>query len=247
MRRHTQRIFPNEIFQDEKESTDPVCGCWTLWCLSEYTLSMLQTRSFFGRAAVKTALRGGFGTNVRQASGAVQQLLHLPSTLSSSALPLVQRFGRTTTAVISGTSSAIHRYQSSSTKDHDDSTTHGDFAPRKKVAAPADTQAALAMIDEHVKNNPVMLYMKGNPSQPMCGFSAKVVGILQKEEIDFSSVNVLDYASIREGVKQYSQWPTIPQLYVNAEFIGGCDIVTAMHESGELAELLKTVPKAASD
>jgi monothiol glutaredoxin len=208
---------------------------------------MLQTRSFLYRAAAKTALRCGGGRSVRQASGAI--LLHLPSRSSSLAHPLVlpphgsERFGRTTTAVVVR---GGHRYQSSSlTKDND--TTHGDFAPQKKAAAPADAQAALAMIDEHVKNNPVMLYMKGNPSQPMCGFSAKVVGILQKEGIDFSSVNVLDYASIREGVKQYSQWPTIPQLYVNAEFIGGCDIVTAMHESGELAELLKTVPKAASD
>lgn len=81
--------------------------------------------------------------------------------------------------------------------------------------------------------------MKGNPSQPQCGFSARVVQILQKEGVDFSSVNVLDYPSIREGVKQFSDWPTIPQVYVNGEFIGGCDIVTSMHESGELAEMLK--------
>jgi monothiol glutaredoxin len=205
---------------------------------------MLQTRSFVCQAAVKTALRcGGSGTNVRQASGAVR--VHFPPVPSSLAQRLVithssaRRFGGTTTALMVG--SVGNRYQSSTTKDSD---THGDFAPQKKAAAPVDAQAAMAMIDEHVKNNPVMLYMKGNPSQPMCGFSAKVVNILQKEGVDFSSVNVLDYASIREGVKQYSQWPTIPQLYVNAEFIGGCDIVTAMHESGELTDLLKTVPKA---
>ena len=100
------------------------------------------------------------------------------------------------------------------------------------------------MIADHVQSNPVMLYMKGNPAQPMCGFSAKVVGILKKEGADFSSVNVLDYPAIRDGVKAYSQWPTIPQLYVNAEFIGGCDIVSEMHESGELKELLKNVPKS---
>jgi len=74
---------------------------------------------------------------------------------------------------------------------------------------------------------------------PMCGFSAKVVKILKDESADFSSVNVLDYPTIREGVKKYSQWPTIPQLYVNGEFIGGCDIVTSMHENGELKELLE--------
>ena len=74
---------------------------------------------------------------------------------------------------------------------------------------------------------------------PMCGFSARVVKILQQEGVDFSSVNVLDYPTIREGVKKYSDWPTIPQLYVNGEFIGGCDIVTSLHESGELADLFK--------
>lgn len=94
------------------------------------------------------------------------------------------------------------------------------------------------MIQEHVNSNPIMLYMKGNPSMPMCGFSARVVGILQEEGVDFSSVNVLDYPAIREGVKKFSEWPTIPQLYVGGEFIGGCDIVTSMHESGELKQLL---------
>lgn len=83
-----------------------------------------------------------------------------------------------------------------------------------------------------------MLYMKGNPKMPMCGFSATVVKVLQDEGVDFSSVNVLDYPAIREGVKNYSQWPTIPQLYVDGEFIGGCDIITSMHESGELKEVV---------
>jgi monothiol glutaredoxin len=99
------------------------------------------------------------------------------------------------------------------------------------------------MIKEHVENNAVMLYMKGNPSMPMCGFSATVVKTLQEQGIDFSSVNVLDYPQIRDGVKKYSEWPTIPQLYVNGEFIGGCDIVTSMHESGELKDLFAEVPE----
>ena len=72
---------------------------------------------------------------------------------------------------------------------------------------------------------------------PMCGFSGTVVRTLQSQGVDFAAVNVLEYASVREGVKKFSQWETIQQLYVKGEFIGGCDIITAMHESGELAEL----------
>ncbi|KAL3935602.1 MAG: hypothetical protein SGBAC_008911 [Bacillariaceae sp.] len=119
------------------------------------------------------------------------------------------------------------------------SDSHDDFAPKRKVVEGAD--AALQMIQEHVDSNPVMLYMKGNPSMPMCGFSAQVVQALKAEGIDFGSVNVLDYPDIREGVKKFAEWPTIPQLYVNGEFIGGCDIVIQMHENGELADLLKEV------
>lgn len=125
------------------------------------------------------------------------------------------------------------------------SDSHDDFAP-KRAEVKGDDEA-LRMIKDHVESNPVMLYMKGNPSLPMCGFSARVVGILQEEGVDFSSVNVLDYPSIREGVKKFSEWPTIPQLYVNGEFIGGCDIVTSMHEAGELKELLKSTSSAESD
>jgi monothiol glutaredoxin len=114
---------------------------------------------------------------------------------------------------------------------------HDDFAPKRKAIDSANE--AVKLIDEHVKRNPIMLYMKGNPGMPMCGFSARVVQVLRAEGVDFSSVNVLDYPAIREGVKVYSDWPTIPQLYVKGEFIGGCDIITSMHESGELADLLK--------
>ena len=117
-----------------------------------------------------------------------------------------------------------------------DTGSHGDFAPKKKAVDGQDE--ALKMIKEHVESNHVMLYMKGSPAMPMCGFSARVVDALKKEGVDFSSVNVLDYPAIREAVKKYAEWPTIPQLYVNGEFIGGCDIVMAMHESGELKDLL---------
>lgn len=114
---------------------------------------------------------------------------------------------------------------------------HDDFAPQRKTVGGEDE--AIKMIQEHVDANPIMLYMKGSPNMPMCGFSAKVVQALQAEGVDFASVNVLDYPSVREGVKKFSDWPTIPQLYVKGEFIGGCDIVVAMHESGELADLFK--------
>lgn len=116
---------------------------------------------------------------------------------------------------------------------------HDDFAPQRKQVG--DEDEAMKMIQEHVDSNPIMLYMKGSPNMPMCGFSAQVVKVLQTEGVDFASVNVLDYPSVREGVKKFSEWPTIPQLYVNGEFIGGCDIITQMHESGELADLFKEV------
>ena len=120
-----------------------------------------------------------------------------------------------------------------------DGDSHSDFAPQRKSVEDEDDAGIQDMIRDHVTSNRIMLYMKGTPSMPMCGFSAKVVGILQAEGVNFSSVNVLDYPSVREGVKKYAQWPTIPQLYVGGEFIGGCDIVTSMSESGELTELLK--------
>ncbi|VEU33373.1 unnamed protein product [Pseudo-nitzschia multistriata] len=119
----------------------------------------------------------------------------------------------------------------------DGSGSHDDFAPQKKAVSD-DVDEAIEMIKQHVKENPVMLYMKGNPKMPMCGFSATIVQTLSAEGVDFSSVNVLDYPSIREGVKKFASWPTIPQLYINGEFVGGNDIVSEMHASGELKELL---------
>ena len=95
-------------------------------------------------------------------------------------------------------------------------------------------------INNEIKTNTVVLYMKGTPAFPMCGFSAATVQVLTKLGVKFSSVNVLDNDKIREGIKKFSNWPTIPQLYVKEEFIGGCDIVKEMYESGELLELLKS-------
>ena len=97
-----------------------------------------------------------------------------------------------------------------------------------------------ALIDKEINDNDVVLFMKGTPVFPMCGFSAATVQILSELKIKFSSVNVLDNPEIREGIKSYSKWPTIPQLYVKKEFIGGCDIVREMHENGELKELFNS-------
>ena len=95
-------------------------------------------------------------------------------------------------------------------------------------------------IKNEIKSNDVVLFMKGTPVFPMCGFSASTVQILSNLGIKFNSVNVLDSNKIREGIKSFSNWPTIPQLYIKEEFIGGCDIVKEMYESGELLEILNT-------
>ncbi len=97
---------------------------------------------------------------------------------------------------------------------------------------------AFVEIQKHIDGSDVMLFMKGTPLFPQCGFSARVVQILKHAGAPFASVNVLEDPEIREGIKQFSNWPTIPQLYVKGEFIGGCDIVTEMYQSGELTALL---------
>jgi monothiol glutaredoxin len=95
-----------------------------------------------------------------------------------------------------------------------------------------------AQINEQVKSNDVFLYMKGTPDFPMCGFSGRVVQILNYLGVDFNSANVLEDQELREGIKAYTNWPTIPQLYVKGEFVGGADIVTEMFQAGELQQHL---------
>jgi monothiol glutaredoxin len=94
-------------------------------------------------------------------------------------------------------------------------------------------------IQNDITQNPVMLYMKGTPEMPQCGFSAKVVDILRSQEIPFNSSDVLANDPIREGIKEFSNWPTIPQLYIGGKFVGGCDIVTELAQKGELKTLLE--------
>ena len=95
------------------------------------------------------------------------------------------------------------------------------------------------IIKSEIENNDVCLFMKGTPDAPQCGFSMAVVNIFKILELNFKSVNVLENQNVREGIKAYSDWPTIPQLYVKNEFIGGCDIIKEMYENGELASLLE--------
>ena len=95
-------------------------------------------------------------------------------------------------------------------------------------------------IQTEIDASEVVLFMKGTPVFPMCGFSASLVQILNNVGIKFNSVNVLDNDEMREGIKKFSNWPTIPQLYIKEEFIGGCDIVKEMYESGELLELVNS-------
>ena len=91
-----------------------------------------------------------------------------------------------------------------------------------------------SLIQNHIDNNEVCLFMKGTPDAPQCGFSMAVANILKIIEVNYKSVNVLEDQKIREGIKVFSDWPTIPQLYVKKEFVGGCDIVKEMFENGEL-------------
>ena len=95
-------------------------------------------------------------------------------------------------------------------------------------------------ISNEIKTNDVCLFMKGTPDSPECGFSMAVANILKLLEVKFKGVNVLENQNLREGIKVYSDWPTIPQLYVKNEFIGGCDIIKEMYESGDLVKLFES-------
>ena len=117
---------------------------------------------------------------------------------------------------------------------------HDDFKPQKKKAYSDDgADGVQEQIGLDVAANKVVLYMKGVPDAPMCGFSNAVVQVLKAENAEFKAYNVLADPDLREGIKVFSSWPTIPQVYVNGEFIGGCDTTIEMYKSGELKEMLK--------
>jgi monothiol glutaredoxin len=102
-------------------------------------------------------------------------------------------------------------------------------------------------IDNEVKGSDVVVFMKGTPQSPMCGFSAQVVQILDYIGVPYKGINVLESDDLRQGIKAYAQWPTIPQLYVKGEFVGGCDIIREMFQAGELQSLLKQKGLAVKD
>tara|TARA_B100000579_G_scaffold352275_1_gene306626 strand:- start:264 stop:602 length:339 start_codon:yes stop_codon:yes gene_type:complete len=95
------------------------------------------------------------------------------------------------------------------------------------------------LISNEIENNDVCLFMKGSPDAPQCGFSMAVSNLLKILEVNFKGINVLENQEVRQGIKEFSDWPTIPQLYVKKEFVGGCDIIKEMYENGELASLLE--------
>ena len=100
-------------------------------------------------------------------------------------------------------------------------------------------QKTKEFIDSEINNNEICLFMKGTPEAPQCGFSMAISNILKILEVKFKGINVLESNELRQGLKEYSEWPTIPQLYIKKEFVGGCDIVKEMYESGELAKLFE--------
>src|SRR4051812_13413710 len=109
------------------------------------------------------------------------------------------------------------------------------------------TMAIEQFIENELKNNDVVLFMKGTPQFPMCGFSGQVVQILDHLGVPYKGLNVLESDELRQGIKSYSQWPTVPQLYVKGEFVGGCDIVREMFQAGELQSMLKDKGVAVRD
>jgi monothiol glutaredoxin len=122
---------------------------------------------------------------------------------------------------------------------------HPDFQPqRKQQPSDADWADVMERIERDVMSSKVVLYMKGEPEAPLCGFSYKAVSILKAMGVPFQSYNVLADPLLREAIKKYSQWPTIPQLFVDGEFIGGSDIMESMYRSGELKQILGVYGKA---
>ncbi len=100
-------------------------------------------------------------------------------------------------------------------------------------------EAVKQRITDDISNNKVMFYMKGTPEEPQCGFSSQAITILKSYNVPLKAFNIFDDEEIRQGIKEFSDWPTIPQLYVNGEFIGGCDIIAELHGNGELAQILE--------
>lgn len=117
--------------------------------------------------------------------------------------------------------------------------------PQDEPDSPRGDRPVPEFLAEFVKSKPVVIFMKGTPAMPMCGFSANAAGILRTYGVEMAAFDVLSDPEVREGVKQFSQWPTLPQIYVGGEFVGGADILMQMHQSGELKEMIQQAVAAA--
>jgi len=147
-----------------------------------------------------------------------------------SALPLLRPCARP-----QAQASSVRSYARDS--DPSDAGTHEDFAPQYKPQG--SVEKVSDVIEKDVKGSKIFVYMKGVPEAPQCGFSNMVCRILDAYGVEYGSRNVLEDVEVRQGIKDYTQWPTIPQIFVDGEFVGGCDILMEMHKSGELEEVLK--------
>ncbi|XP_052207380.1 monothiol glutaredoxin-S15, mitochondrial isoform X2 [Diospyros lotus] len=169
--------------------------------------------------------------------------------VSSSPLPPPSHF-RPAAALRSGRSFASyssvkaagsfsHHGMQYSTTVPNDPDTHEDFRPTSKLESSG--LSLKDIVEQDVKDNPVMIYMKGVPDLPRCGFSSLAVRVLKEYNVPLSARNILEDPELKNAVKQHSHWPTFPQIFINGEFIGGSDIILSMHQSGELKEKLKAV------
>lgn len=148
--------------------------------------------------------------------------------------------GTSTHSLLKVTSgSSFHQGLKFSTRITGDSDTHDDFRPTSNLQNSGTTVQDVVMQD--VKENPVMLYIKGTTDAPRCGFSALAVKVLQQYQVPISARNILEHPQLKEGVKAFSNWPTFPQIFIKGEFIGGSDIVLNMHQNGQLKDLLKDI------
>ncbi|XP_042066270.1 monothiol glutaredoxin-S15, mitochondrial-like [Salvia splendens] len=127
----------------------------------------------------------------------------------------------------------INRFSTSVPSDSD---THEDFRPTTKVTS---DNSLKDIVEQDIKENPVMIYMKGVPELPRCGFSALAVRVLREYNVPLGSRNILEDLELKNAVKSFSHWPTFPQIFINGEFVGGSDIILNMHQAGELKEKLK--------
>lgn len=128
------------------------------------------------------------------------------------------------------------RYSTTVPNDHD---THEDFRPTSKLESSGLSLENI--VEQDVKENPVMIYMKGVPDLPRCGFSSLAVRVLKEYNVPISARNILEDPELKNAVKTFSHWPTFPQIFISGEFIGGSDIILNMHQNGELKEKLKTI------